>query len=58
MTPFEMLRAERARFVLESGEWLMVRFSGTEPLMRCYLEARSKEGLEKLRAAGKELTQV
>jgi phosphoglucomutase len=54
----EIVRKDGVKFVLENGEWLMVRFSGTEPLMRCYLEARSPEGLEKLRAAGKELTQV
>jgi phosphomannomutase len=54
----DIIRIDGTKFVLESGEWLMVRFSGTEPLMRCYLEARSKEGLEKLRVAGRELTQV
>ncbi len=51
-------RKDGTKFILENGEWLMVRFSGTEPLMRCYLEAKSPEGLEKLRKAGLELTQV
>jgi alpha-D-glucose phosphate-specific phosphoglucomutase len=54
----EIVRVDGTKFLLENGEWLMVRFSGTEPLMRCYMEGRSKEGLEKLRTAGKELTQV
>jgi alpha-D-glucose phosphate-specific phosphoglucomutase len=54
----EIVRKDGTKFILESGEWLMVRFSGTEPLMRCYVEARSPEGLDKLRAAGKELTKV
>jgi phosphoglucomutase len=54
----EVVRKDGTKFILENGEWLMVRFSGTEPLMRCYLEARSIEGLEKLRRAGKELTDV
>ena len=54
----EILRKDGTQFILVSGEWLMVRFSGTEPLMRCYMEARSPEGLEKLRQAGKELIQV
>ncbi len=54
----QIIRVDGTKFILESGEWLMVRFSGTEPLMRCYMEARTPEGLEKLRLAGKELTQV
>ena len=31
------------RFVLEGGQWLLVRFSGTEPLLRLYAEAGSPE---------------
>jgi phosphomannomutase len=46
------------QFILENDDWLMVRFSGTEPLMRCYMESHSPEGLEKLRQAGVELTQA
>ena len=46
------------QFILENDDWLMVRFSGTEPLMRCYMESHSAEGLEKLRQAGVELTNV
>ena len=29
------------RFVLEGGHWALVRFSGTEPLLRIYAEAQS-----------------
>jgi alpha-D-glucose phosphate-specific phosphoglucomutase len=54
----DIVRKDGTQFILESGEWLMVRFSGTEPIMRCYMEARSLEGLEKLRVAGQELTKV
>ena len=54
----EIIRKDGVKFLLEGGEWLMVRFSGTEPLMRCYMEARTPEGLAKLRLAGKDLTQV
>ena len=39
------------KFLLPDGEWVAFRASGTEPLIRCYLEARSRVGLEKLRAA-------
>jgi phosphoglucomutase len=44
------------KFLLTGGDWLMVRFSGTEPLVRCYVESRTQEGLEALREAGKRLT--
>jgi phosphomannomutase len=54
----DIVRKDGVKFLLEGGEWLMVRFSGTEPLMRCYMEARTPAGLEKLRLAGKDLTQV
>ncbi len=46
------------KFILENGEWIMIRFSGTEPLMRCYVEAHSPQGLEKLRQAGQRLTEI
>ncbi|HTC19478.1 MAG TPA: phosphoglucomutase/phosphomannomutase family protein, partial [bacterium] len=52
------VRKDGTQFILASGEWLQVRFSGTEPVMRCYMEARSLEGLEKLKQAGEELTKV
>ena len=54
----EIIRKDGTKFLLANGEWLMVRFSGTEPLMRCYMEGRTLEGLEKLREAGRELTKV
>ena len=54
----DIVRKDGTKFILANGEWLMVRFSGTEPLMRCYMEARTPEGLEKLRVAGRELTNV
>ncbi len=44
------------KLILEDDEWLMVRFSGTEPLMRCYMEAHSLASLENLRKAVKEIT--
>jgi alpha-D-glucose phosphate-specific phosphoglucomutase len=46
------------KFILDNDEWVMIRFSGTEPLMRCYVEARSPQGLENLREAGRKLTEI
>jgi alpha-D-glucose phosphate-specific phosphoglucomutase len=39
------------KFLLPNGEWVAFRPSGTEPVFRCYIEARSKKNLEPLRAA-------
>jgi phosphoglucomutase len=43
------------KFLLPNQEWVAFRASGTEPLFRCYLEAKSAAGLKKLRAACQEL---
>jgi phosphomannomutase len=45
------------KFVLEDGSWLAVRFSGTEPVVRLYLEAGSAKRLEAVRVAGAKLIQ-
>ena len=37
------------KFLLPDREWVAFRASGTEPLIRCYLEARSASRLNKLR---------
>lgn len=39
------------KFLLPNNEWVAFRASGTEPLFRCYLEAKSKGNLKKLDAA-------
>ena len=35
-------------YVLEDGYWAMIRFSGTEPLLRIYAEAESPEAVTRL----------
>ncbi|HEY3860982.1 MAG TPA: phosphoglucomutase/phosphomannomutase family protein [Verrucomicrobiae bacterium] len=39
------------KFLLPNGEWVAFRASGTEPVFRCYIEARAKKNLEPLRQA-------
>jgi phosphomannomutase len=46
------------KFLLPNREWVAFRASGTEPLIRCYIEAKSKAGLKKLQAACRELLKV
>ncbi|HSU55778.1 MAG TPA: phosphoglucomutase/phosphomannomutase family protein [Candidatus Dormibacteraeota bacterium] len=43
------------KYLLPKGEWVAFRASGTEPLIRCYIEAKSKASLSKLRKACQEL---
>ncbi|MBI4307728.1 MAG: phosphoglucomutase/phosphomannomutase family protein [Chloroflexi bacterium] len=46
------------RFILEDGAWLLVRFSGTEPLLRIYAESNSPERVERLLAAARTMVGV
>jgi alpha-D-glucose phosphate-specific phosphoglucomutase len=43
------------KYLLPNQEWVAFRASGTEPLIRCYIEAKSAASLKKLRAACREL---
>ncbi len=43
------------KYLLPGNEWVAFRASGTEPLVRCYIEAKSAANLKKLRAACKAL---
>jgi alpha-D-glucose phosphate-specific phosphoglucomutase len=43
------------KFLLANGEWVAFRASGTEPLIRCYIEAKSAGQLKKLRQACEEV---
>jgi phosphomannomutase len=36
------------KFYFEDGSWVLVRFSGTEPLLRVYSEADSKDRVDAL----------
>ncbi len=41
------------KFYRDDGSWLLIRFSGTEALLRIYVEARSPEDVETLLAEGR-----
>ena len=56
--PFKVekfITLDGCKFILPGGEWVAFRASGTEPLFRCYIEAKSPAGLEKLRAECRKL---
>ncbi|MDQ3148695.1 MAG: phosphoglucomutase/phosphomannomutase family protein, partial [Chloroflexota bacterium] len=43
------------KFYRTDGSWLLIRFSGTEALLRVYVEARSPDDVESLLAEGRRL---
>ena len=44
------------KFVAEDSSWLMLRGSGTEPILRIYAEAKSETDAQKLLKLGVLLT--
>ncbi|MGA2458816.1 MAG: hypothetical protein ABSF85_14700 [Terriglobales bacterium] len=47
------VRADGLKLVLADGAWVCYRLSGTEPVVRVYSEARSREELAKLSTVAK-----
>jgi len=52
----EVKSYDGVKFVAEDGTWLMLRGSGTEPILRIYAEAKSASAAEKLVRQGVGLT--
>ena len=50
--------ADGWRFRLSDGSWLLIRLSGTEPLLRIYAESDSIQHVERLLEEGKKLTGI
>jgi alpha-D-glucose phosphate-specific phosphoglucomutase len=51
----EVKRLDGVQMTLEDGSWLLLRVSGTEPVVRLYAEAASQERLDRLVTAGETL---
>ncbi len=49
----KVVRTDGLKLVLADGSWVCYRLSGTEPVVRVYSEARSREDLTKLNTAAK-----
>lgn len=45
----QFITTDGYKFLLADGEWVAFRASGTEPLVRCYIEAKSARNLGRLR---------
>ena len=46
------------RFILADNSWLLIRFSGTEPILRIYAETNDTERLKRMLQFGRELAGV
>ncbi len=54
----EVNRLDGVKMILDDGSWLLLRPSGTEPVVRLYAEASTERELEGIIAAGKALIGV
>lgn len=48
-------RVDGTKLLLADGSWILIRPSGTEPVVRMYVEAKNAKDLERLIEAGREL---
>ncbi len=51
----KIIRADGSKLIFEDGSWVLFRPSGTEPVIRFYVEAHTKEDLQELIDAGERL---
>ena len=51
----EVTQVDGTKLLLDDGSWLLIRPSGTEPVVRLYVEAKNPEDEERLIEAGREL---
>ena len=51
-------RMDGCKFLMADGSWFLFRPSGTEPLVRCYGESSTQEGLQEIMVSGKRLLQT
>jgi alpha-D-glucose phosphate-specific phosphoglucomutase len=47
----DISRMDGVKMIREDASWMLIRPSGTEPLVRCYIEARSEQGVADLKNA-------
>ena len=49
----EVSTKDGVKYILKDNSWLLIRPSGTEPVLRVYAEGRSEEMVQALLAFGK-----
>lgn len=53
----QFITTDGYKFLLPNNEWVAFRASGTEPLIRCYIEAKSGQQLNRLKSACQKVLQ-
>lgn len=53
----EVRAVDGVKYILESGDWILIRPSGTEPLIRVYIESRDKDRFTTLANYALEITE-
>ncbi|MBM3700606.1 MAG: phosphoglucomutase/phosphomannomutase family protein [Actinobacteria bacterium] len=51
----KVITIDGAKVLLEDGSWVLVRASGTEPLIRCYIESIDKEYFKDLQSSARKI---
>lgn len=46
-------RLDGVKYIFDDGSWLLLRMSGTEPVVRCYAETNSRKDMEVLLETGR-----
>jgi phosphomannomutase len=46
------------KYTLEDGSWLLIRFSGTEPLLRVYTEVRTPDAVQQMLSEGRAMVGI
>jgi alpha-D-glucose phosphate-specific phosphoglucomutase len=54
----EKVTTDGYKFVMDDGGWLLIRFSGTEPLIRVYTETTDKDAVQQILADGQRLAGI
>lgn len=58
LTVSEIVTKDGYKYVLEDGGWLLIRFSGTEPIVRVYCETTDQRKVAPLLQAGLEIVGI
>ncbi|MGL4649276.1 MAG: phosphoglucomutase/phosphomannomutase family protein, partial [Caldilineaceae bacterium] len=54
----ELVTTDGYKFVMDDGGWLLIRFSGTEPLLRVYTETTDQAAVQAILEDGKRLAGI